>query len=320
MKEERGAKEIAIVSENFSGQNLVDADAVREYRRASKADETKRAFAKNWKAFEAWCQAAGAIAFPCSPQVLEAYLVHLAERGLRTASIDQACWAVDTAHRTAGRPAPGASEQVRVVLAGIRRTIGRPQHRKAALTIEHLRRIPFRDDLIGRRDKALLLVGFAGGLRRSELAALLVSQIEETPFGLRLRLERSKTDQEGQGQFVEIVRARTPDCCPVEALRGWLAAAGIERGAVFRSITRWGRPGARLSTVSIGRLVKDAAAACGLDPAQFGGHSLRAGCATYLLDQGVPLNVVAKQGRWKKADTVLRYDRNATGRALVGVY
>ncbi len=128
-------------------------DAVREYRRASKADETKRAFAKNWKAFEGWCQAAGAVAFPCLPQVLEAYLVHLAERGLRTASIEQACWAVDTAHRTAGRPAPGASEQVRVVLAGIRRTIGRPQHRKAALTIEHLRRIPFRDDLIGRRDK-----------------------------------------------------------------------------------------------------------------------------------------------------------------------
>ena len=311
---------MAIVSANSAGQQLVDADAVREYRRASKANETKRAFAKNWKAFESWCQAAGAVAFPCSPEVLEAYLVHLAERGLRTASIEQARWSVDTAHRTGGLPAPGASEQVRVVLAGIRRTIGRPQHRKAALTIEHLRRIPFRDDLIGRRDKALLLVGFAGGLRRSELAGLQVSQIEETPFGLRLRLERSKTDQEGQGQFVEIVRARTADCCPVEALRSWLAAAGIERGAVFRSITRWGRPGARLSTVSIGRLVKDAAAACGLDPAQFGGHSLRAGCATYLLDQGVPLNVVAKQGRWKKADTVLRYDRNATGRALVGVY
>jgi integrase len=106
----------------------------------------------------------------------------------------------------------------------------------------------------------------------------------------------------------------------VAALRDWLHAAGIASGAVFRSVNRWGQVRGRISTVSIANLVKRAAGACGMDPAQFGAHSLRAGCATFLLEQGVPLNIVAKQGRWKKHDTVLRYDRNVTTRALRGVY
>ncbi|MCZ6644909.1 MAG: hypothetical protein O7B79_01595, partial [SAR324 cluster bacterium] len=94
----------------------------------------------------------------------------------------------------------------------------------------------------------------------------------------------------------------------------------IATGPLFPSINRWGQLGGALSTVSIGKLVKWAASCCGMDPENFGGHSLRAGCATYLLDRGVPLNIVAKQGRWKRQDTVLRYDRNSTSKVLSGVY
>ena len=293
---------------------------IREFRAASKAKETKRALEKNWRAFEAWCLASGSEPFPCHPETLEAYLVQLADQGLKAASIDQARWAVNARHKLSGLQAPGDAERVKVVIAGIKRTIGSRQSQKAALTIDHLRRVHFRHDLNGKRNKALLLVGFAAGLRRSELAGLRLEDLEAIPDGVRLHIDRSKTDQEGRGQWVDIVPSVTPDCCPVNSLREWIAAADITAGALFPSINRWGTCGGPLSTVSIGKIVKWAASCCGMDPDQFGGHSLRAGCATYLLDKGVPLNVVAKQGRWKRHDTVLRYDRNATGKALKGVY
>ncbi len=298
----------------------VDPVRLREYRAASKAEATKRAFEKNWRGFEKWCAAHKVKPFPCEPQTVEAFLVHLADRGLKASSIDQARWAINARHKWSNLPAPGDSERVKVVAAGIRRTIGSRQHRKAALTIEHLREVSFRPDLIGSRDKALLLVGFAAGLRRSELAGLDVEDLEFSPEVLRLHLRHSKTDQEGRGESVDVVPAADPRCCPLVALREWLAAAKLSSGPVFRAINRWGALRGRISTAAIGHLVKETAAACGLDPSQYGAHSLRAGCATYLLDRGVPLNIVAKQGRWKKHDTVLRYDRNATSKALTGIY
>ena len=298
----------------------VDPVRLREYRAASKAEATKRAFEKNWRGFEKWCSGHQVAGFPCPPETLEAFLVHLAEQGLKASSIDQARWAINARHKWANLPPPGDSERVRVVMAGIRRTIGSRQHRKAALTIEHLREVTFRSDLIGRRDKALLLLGFAAGLRRSELAGLEVEDLQLSPEILRVHLRRSRTDQDGRGEWVDVVPAASPRCCPLVALREWLIAAELEGGPVFRAINRWGALGGRISTAAIGHIVKQTAAACGLDPSQYGSHSLRAGCATYLLDHGVPLNIVAKQGRWKKSDTVLRYDRNATAKALTGVY
>ena len=293
---------------------------IKKYRAASKANETKRALEKNWRAFESWCSAVGAAPFPCLPETVEAYLVHLAEQGLKAASIDQARWAINARHKLNELPAPGDTERVKVVMAGIKRTIGSRQAQKAALTIEHLRQIPFRVDLIGKRDKALLLVGFAAGLRRSELAGLRAEHLETVPQGMRIYLQRSKTNQEGKDEWVDIVPSVSPHCCPVKSLDEWLRASGITAGPLFPSINRWEQLGSGISTVSIGKIVKWAASRCGMDPDQFGGHSLRAGCATYLLDKGVPINVVAKQGRWKKYDSVLRYDRNATGKALKGVY
>lgn len=295
-------------------------ERVRSFRAASKADETKRAFEKNWRTFQQWCDEKGATSFPCTPEVLEQYLVHLEHAGLKAASIDQARWAINTRHKLEDVTAPGDSERVKVVVAGIKRTIGIRQHQKAALTIDHLRRVPFRDDLIGKRDKALLLLGFAAGLRRSELAKLDVDDIAYTADGFRILVRASKTDQLKEGETTDIVRATDPGCCPVVALTDWLETSGIVSGPVFRSINRWMHIKGRISTHAIANLVKKAAAACGMDPRQFGAHSLRAGCATFLLDRQVPLNIVAKQGRWKKQDAVLRYDRNTTASALRGVY
>lgn len=315
-----GSKDLSSIPVRQISQARDIRAKVKIYRSASKADGTKRAFEKNWRAFELWCAENVFRPFPCSPETMEGYLVHLAEVGLKAASIDQARWAINFRHRAAELPAPGDTERVKVLVAGIKRTIGIRQHQKAALTIEHLRNVPFRSDLIGKRDKALLLVGFAAGLRRSELSALAVEDLEGTQDGFRVLVRGSKTDQLKSGEITDIVAATNSDCCPVVALKEWLSAAAISSGPVFRSINRWGHVKGRISTVSIGKLVKWAAGKSGFDPANFGGHSLRAGCATYLLDQGVALNLVAKQGRWKKQDAVLRYDRNTTANALKGIY
>lgn len=315
---------------------LVDDRLVRENRAASRADETKRALLKNWTAFEAWCVTGGVQALPAQPEAVERYLLYLAEahpvrnrrgevvrRGLKPAAVGQALWAINARHRMAGRPAPGESPLVRTAMAGIRRRKKTRVRQQAPLTIEHLAAVTFRDDLKGLRDKALLLVGFAGCLRRSELVAMDVAHLQPTALGLRLFVPQSKTDQEGAGAWVELVRARRhPHLCPVEALQAWLREAGITEGAVFRSLGRGRTPrvGRRLSAASVDAIVKWAAGAAGLDPADYGGHSLRAGQATYLSEQGKSPTLIARHGRWKSLNMVLTYCRGETARELEGVY
>ncbi len=299
----------------------VNSARIRKYRQASMSRETKRAIEKGWRAFERWCSRAGVRAFPCLPETLEAYLIHLADAGRKTATIEQARYAVNARHKLAGTPAPGDTHRVKVALAGIRRTLGTRQRQSAALTIDHVRTIRFREDLKGIRDRALLMTAVSGGFRRSELAGMRAENVEETDHGVRIFLERSKGDQEGAGVFVDIVRSVSPLNCPVLALREWLDRSGIAQGPLFQSLRKGGTlTGKPISTFSIGQLVKWAAGQCGLDPAEFSGHSTRSGCATYLLDRGIALNVVADHLRHKSIDTTRRYDRNATARALSGVY
>lgn len=325
---------------------LTDPILIRENRSAARAPETRRAFAKNWALFVRWCAEGGAHPLPASAETVEAFIVYLADlhvvrrpggkaarRGMKPSAVAQALWAINVRHRGAGLAAPGDAEQVRLALAGIRRRKGTRRRQQAPLTIEHLRGMRFRDDLKGKRDKALLLTGFAGCLRRSELVAIDAEHLEETADGLRLLIPRSKTDAEGGGVWVDLLRAqRWPELCPVRALREWLAAAGIAAGPVFRSVRPKGSAhasaaegaapplGGRLSAGSVDAIVKWAAGQCGFDRSRFGGHSLRAGKATYLADQGKPATLIAKHGRWKSLNMVLQYDRGDVARHLIGSY
>ncbi|MCH9047162.1 MAG: site-specific integrase [SAR324 cluster bacterium] len=311
---------VALISDKEANSAL--SPTIRKYRAASKSAETKRAIEKGWRAFVAWCREREARPFPCDPETLEAYLIHLAESGRKVSTIEQARYAINTRHKLAGLLAPGDSHQVKIALAGIRRSLGTRQRRSAAFTLDHVRLIRFRGDLKGLRDRALLMTAVCGGFRRSELAAMRAEDVEATPHGIRIFLARSKGDQEGEGVHVDIVRSTvSPRHCPVEALGRWLAASGLREGPLFPSLRRWNRISSKpLSAEGINLLVKWAAGQCGLDPAEFSGHSTRSGCATYLLDRGIAINVVADHLRHKSIDTTRRYDRNATARALTGVY
>ncbi len=169
------------------------------------------------------------------------------------------------------------------------------------------------EGLLGVRDRALLLVGFAGAFRRSELVSLDVADLSFTSDGLEVTLKRSKTDQEGQGRRIGIPFGSSPHTCPVRSLRAWLDGAGIADGPVFRDVSRRGRVGAvRLSDKAVARLVKRAARAAGLDPARFSGHSLRAGLATSAAKAGKTERAIMAQTGHKSEKMVRRYIRDAS--------
>jgi integrase len=200
-------------------------------------------------------------------------------------------------------------------LKGIRRTVGTAQAGKRPIYTEQLRAIlqALPETLQGVRDRALLLFGFAGGFRRSELSALAVEDIAEAPEGLIIKLRRSKVDQEGQGREVALPYGAHPDTCPVRAYRAWLTAGAVGGGPVFREIDRHGRVQAKpLHRDSIGLIVKRAAARIGLDPAQYAGHSLRAGLATQAYLNGATEFAIMQQTGHRSLATLRKYIRNAS--------
>src|SRR3954470_7552764 len=176
-------------------------------------------------------------------------------------------------------------------------------------------------DMIGIRDRALLLLGSAGASRRSELVAVDVDaadaaragHIEIGRAGITVRLMRSKTDQEGQGQAFGIPFGAKPATCPVRVVQAWIKAAGIQSGPLFRSVNRHGQVSAdRLSDKGVALVVKRCAEAAGLDPAKFAGHSLRAGLATSAAMAGVEERVIMSQTRHRSTTMVRRYIREGS--------
>jgi integrase len=197
-------------------------------------------------------------------------------------------------------------------LKGIRRSIGTAQEGKAPLLTSDIRRIVAAcpETLSGLRDRALVLVGFAGAFRRSELAAIDFAHLSFTKDGLIIDLRRSKTDQEAAGRKVGIPFGKEEETCPVHALRLWLAASGISSGAVFRGVTRAGKLSRRgLHKDCVGWILKRAASRAGLKPEPLGGHSLRAGCVTQVAMNGVSERDIMRQTGHKSAEMLAKYIR-----------
>lgn len=280
---------------------------------ASRSPSTVRAYQSAFSAFCAWSRAAGiAEPFPATVEATAAYVSHLAASGRKAATIDLHVAAIAFAHRAAGHEPPTSTEAVRATVKGVRRHLGTKVTRKAPATADALkkmlRKIP--DTLTGKRDRALLLLGFAAALRRSELVSLRVSDLERTPEGVLVHIARSKTDQAGAGHTVAVPSGSK--LRPVQAVDAWLSAAAIAEGPIFRAIAKGGRvsPDA-LTDRSVATVVKERAAAAGLDPALFSGHSLRAGFVTSALAAGADLLKITHVTRHTKLETLAAYDRRA---------
>ena len=176
-------------------------------------------------------------ALPATAESLCAFLADQATLGKRASTLGRRLGAVRYFHRADGHETPTSDEKVKAVLSGIRRTIGAAPVRKRAATADIVIVIamsPTATSLRARRNRTIILLGFVGAFRRSELVALNVEDLEETAEGILVTLRRSKTDQEGLGRRIAIPRGEI--ACPVAALRAWLDAAGITEGAIFRRI------------------------------------------------------------------------------------
>jgi len=299
-------------TQDFARAALAAAkEQAQAYAHGAKAASTQRAYHNDWHDFEAWCAAHGLAALPATPETVALYLASRAAV-YKTATLARRLVAISRAHQLAGHPSPTTDAGVRTVAAGIRRAKGTAQEGKAPAVTRELRAMvaALPPTLLGRRDRALLLVGFAGAFRRGELVALDVADVTETPEGLVVRLRRSKTDQEGVGRTVGIPYGSHPASCPVRALAAWLAATGIAEGALFCGVDRHGRVLGRLSDKGVARVVQRAAAAAGLDPKKYAGHSLRAGLATAAAQGGAPERAIMAQTGHRSVSMVRRYIRD----------
>jgi integrase len=242
------------------------------------------------------------------------YIAQAAER-LKAGTIQRRLNAIAEAHKVAGLDPPTHAPLVRNTLKGIRRTLGTAPLQKAPALIDDIRAMMEAADagLIGVRDRALVLLGFAGAFRRSELVGLDLADASFGKDGLAVTLRRSKTDQEGQGRKVGIPYGSNPDTCPVRNMQEWIAQAAITSGPLFRSINRHGHvQAARLAGIDVARIVKKLAERAGLDPSSYAGHSLRAGHATSAAIAGASERSIMAQTGHRSVGMVRRYIREGS--------
>ena len=291
-------------------------EAAKAYAKRALADETLRAYRTDFADFEAWCAASGVVPLPAPPAAVAAYLASMAATHSRSA-LDRRLAAIGHAHRlrdldwTPGHPA------IRNTLKGIRRLHGSRVRQASALTSAELRRLVAGcgSDLTGVRDRALLLLGFAGALRRSEIVGVDREHLRFTPGGLRLLLPRSKTDAAGEGVELGIARGKRGETCPVRALERWLGDAGIAYGPVFVKVDRWGRIGHdRLCGDAVRGILLKRAGAAGLKPdagERLSPHGLRAGFVTEAYVAGARDEQVMQHTRHRDLKTMRGYVRRA---------
>lgn len=258
--------------------------AVKSYASKARASNTKRAYRADWKKFHAWCAGEDVEAFPTAPEVLARYLAHCADSGARVSSIERALVAINQAHRQAGHPAPRQHPLVRSVMQGVRRTLKVAPNQRPPLLLDQLRELlgPLGHRLIDQRDRTLLVIGWMGAFRRSELVSLNVEDVQVKREGLLVHLRSAKADQEGRGTLKALPYVSEPGVCPVRVFEDWLALSGIEAGPIFRPLTRYGAiKDSRLSAYAVARILKRRAVAAGLPEAtEFAPHSLRRGFIT----------------------------------------
>jgi site-specific recombinase XerD len=243
------------------------------------AGNSVRAYRADWDDFSAWCGRRGFLALPARPETVTLYLTDMVGAGRSRATLQRRLAAIAHRHRQAGQASPSAHALPRSVLAGARE----PHAARAPLGMRELRVLTaaLPATLLGHRDRALLLIGFGGALRRSELVGLDVERLDFAHDGLIVTLAQG-------GRRVGIPRWGDAALCPVRAADAWLSAADLADGPVFRPINRHGQLATtRLSDRAVALVVKRAAQAAGVDPTRLAGESLRAGLITRDREGGV---------------------------------
>ncbi|GAB3121121.1 tyrosine-type recombinase/integrase [Glaciibacter psychrotolerans] len=286
---------------------------------ASRAPATRRAYAGAIKRFTEWSAANGNhTPLPADPRSVAAWLVTLAaDDGLSMSTITIACSALKAWHLDGGHRDVTRHRGIVQTLAGLRRELGTAPRKKArAFDVPELRRLLNAldtDSNSGRRDRALMLLSFASGMRRSEVVALKRSDLQLSASGIRITIRRSKTDQVGAGVEIAVVAGSNPATCPVRSMRTWLGVrGGGPEDAVFTRVTRGDviLKTTQLSGQSVSLILKATAAKAGVEVEHLSGHSYRASHITEAAAAGVPLERIARTTR-HSSSVILGYIRSA---------
>lgn len=287
--------------------NCTDTDGVSRLLRAGIAENSARALHSDLRHFRAW---GGSM--PSTAGEVASYIAAFVDE-LRPTTLARRIASLSKAHEMAGYESPCRSELVKATLRGARRLKGTVPRQATPLLRDDLFLVLDRlgSTIKDVRDKALLLTGFAGGFRRSELVGINVTDVERVRQGLVITIRKSKTDQEGTGRKVAIPIGHTRHC-PVLAFEAWLAAAAIENGPVFRAVNRHAHVDDHgLSPEAVSLVVRNRAAQAGLRGGDFMGHSLRAGLATSAAQAGVPTYKIRAQTGHASDAMLMRYVRDA---------
>ena len=290
---------------------------------------TMHNYRSGWREFARFCNDRQVSALPAEPMTVCSYLAELAAAGNKANTLSVKVCAIRMAHLTAKQPDPTASQEVKLTMKGIRRRIGAKVNHDKPITLDLLKKVvdTFPDDMAGRRNKAMTLIGYAGAFRRSELVSLKVDDLHFEENGtLTITIPRSKTDQEGNGMTKTIPSLGDAQYDPITALREWLDAAGITKGHIFRKVS-WnggvGKDGLDKTGQSISKILKGAMLKLGINSDGYAGHSLRAGFVTSaLLNHASIPEVMAQTGQTDPRTTMMysRATEQMASAAVVGAF
>ncbi len=330
---------VILKSENFQIEELIDlAKDAKEFAALARSSNTNKAYTSDWQDFSYWCKSKGLNSLPAAPQTVSMYLISRArgewlnhknkiQKPLKVACLRRRLTAINQAHQLAHYSFDMRHPQIQEVWKGIRNKIGTAQTCKDPILLEDLQKMinaivrneKINNSLLGLRDRAILLIGFVGAFRRSELVSLTMNDIKFIKEGLIVTLRKSKTDQDGQGRKIAIPYGSNILTCPVRTLQEWLEVSRIGEGPLFRYINRHGQLAEKaLSAHAIAKIIKrndyiknniEQAKANNTTPLDYSGHSLRAGFATTAAMAGVPERIIMKQTGHKRSETIRRYIR-----------
>ena len=288
---------VQLIAQQFDYEN---------YIHAAVSDNTRSAYQADLQHFIAY---GGAI--PSTPAIISQYIAKYAHSH-KPATLSRWLVAINRAHTSQNLLSPTSSDLVKATLRGIKRTVGSQQRQVEPILKNNLcDMVKGLEGVKGCRDRALLLIGFAGAFRRSELVGLQRSDIEFVEQGLIINLRKSKTDQESNGRKIAIPYARG-SVCPVLAIKNWIELSKISEGAIFRPVTRHGRiENTNLTTQAVAIIVKERVNSIGLDASKFSGHSLRAGLVTSAAIAGISSWKIRQQTGHKSDAMLNRYIRDA---------
>jgi integrase len=300
-------------------ENLADT-----FAKASISEATKKAYQTDWRDFWSFCRDNDLQYLPADSDTICLYLTSLAESGISVATIVRRCTSITAIHNASGFDSPVKNDKVGRVLRGIRNTLGSLPEKSKALSWSEITRLASKCGslMIGRRNEAILLFGWASALRRSELCSINLGDLEITDEGIVLTIRRSKTDREGKGAKIGIPRAQDASVCPVASVERWIARRSksvlsadeplfVKIGVNGRN-KWWWETGGRLSARTISSIVKHYARLSGLNPKLYSAHSLRRGLATEAGSRGVPERIISRHTRHRSIAVLRGYIEEGT--------